>query len=96
MVKFILKHPSAWLPLAMSVAAIGLMVGYLLMFGITRQTDEGVAAHLFQLLIGAQLPIMLFFGLVWVPKVPNTATKVLVAQVVGILLAFAPVYIFNF
>jgi len=41
-----LKRPSALIPLAMSIAALGLVLGHIALFGGARQADEGAAAHL--------------------------------------------------
>lgn len=57
----LLRQPLAWLPLAMSGAALALVLGYLGRFGITeaaRGADEGATARLFQLLLLAQLPVI--------------------------------------
>lgn len=82
----LLKHPSAFLPLAMSLAALALIVGYVAMFGITRQADEGAAARIFQLLMLGQVPLVAFFALKWLPRRPGQALLVLALQV-GVALA---------
>ena len=38
-----LKRPSALIPLAMSIAALGLVLGHIALFGGARQADEGAA-----------------------------------------------------
>jgi hypothetical protein len=58
-----MKRPSAFVPLAMSLTALATVLGYLAMFGVVRRADEGTAAHIWQLLMGGQLPIMTFFTL---------------------------------
>ncbi len=75
-----MKHPSAWLPLAMSLAALALVVGYVAVFGIVRQADEGAAARIFQLIMVAQIPIVIYFALRWVPRFPKEALLVLALQ----------------
>ena len=89
------KQPSAFLPLAMSCAALALVLGNVALFGAVREADEGTAAHLFQLLMAAQLPIIAFFAIKWMPQTPQEAMKVLALQAVAVLTAFAPVYYFN-
>lgn len=69
----LLKRPSAFLPLAMSCAALALVVGLVALFGLVRQEDEGAAARLFQLLLVAQLPIIAFFAITWLPRAPRRA-----------------------
>lgn len=39
-----MKQPSAWLPIAMSVAALALVLGHIAIFGAVREADEGTAA----------------------------------------------------
>jgi hypothetical protein len=36
-----IKHPSAWIPLAMSLAALALVLGSVALFGVVRKADEG-------------------------------------------------------
>ncbi len=93
-----LKHPSAWLPIAMSLTALTMLLGFLAMHGImhqplVRETDEGTAAHLFQLLMGGQVPIVLFFAIKWLPLSPRQALTVLALQVVAAFAAFTPLYL---
>jgi hypothetical protein len=91
----ILKHPSAFLPLAMSLAAIGTILAALAAHGTAPQPDEGAAAHLWQLLMAAQLPIILFFAFTWVPRSPRQALTILALQIVAALAAAAPVFWFG-
>jgi hypothetical protein len=78
----LLKHPSAFLPVAMSVAALATVAIALASFGFEgiRQPDEGTAAHIWQLLMAGQLPIVAFFALA--AAVP-TVLPVLVLQAVA-------------
>lgn len=92
----LLKKPSAWLPMTMSLAALTLVLGYLARYGVTHEPDEGAAAHVFQLLIVAQLPVMAYFALKWLPKTPGQALLVLALQAVLALAALAPVWWFEF
>jgi hypothetical protein len=61
-------------------------------FGIARQSDEGAAAHIWQLLMAGQLPVVAFYAVNWVPRAPGTALRVLALQVGVALAALAPVY----
>lgn len=88
-----MKQPSASLPIAMSLTALALVLGHAAMFGIVHEADEGTAAHIFQLLMVAQLPLVLFFAIKWLPKSPSQARKVLLIQFVAALAAFASVYL---
>jgi hypothetical protein len=88
-----LKHPSALIPLAMSFAALALVVVHTALYGVVHETDEGTPAHVFQLLMGAQIPIIAFFALKWLPQNPQSATLVLALQIGAALVAMAPVFI---
>ena len=90
-----LKRPSAFLPVAMSTAALAIVLGYAAMFGVARQVDEGTAAHLWQLLMAAQLPVVLFFAVRWLPAAPRQALAVLAVQIVAALAAMFPVWWFQ-
>ena len=54
----LLRRPSALIPLAMSAAALATVVAYAALFGTARQADEGAAAHVWQLLMAGQVPVM--------------------------------------
>jgi hypothetical protein len=90
-----MKQPSAFLPVAMSFAALALVLGHLVMSDGARQADEGAAAHLWQLLMAAQVPILAFFAIKWLPQAPREALQVLALQVGAALAALAPVYLLN-
>ena len=57
----LIKQPSAFLPFIMSLAALTLVLGHAAVFGIVHQADEGAAAHIWQILMAAQLPIPAYF-----------------------------------
>lgn len=90
-----LKHPSAFLPVLMSVAAVATVAVALAVFGLDgiHQPDEGAAAHLWQFLIAGQLPIVAFFAVKWLPKAPREALAVLALQAVAGVAALAPVFL---
>lgn len=88
-----LKHPSAFLPLAMSLGALATVLAFLALHGPAPQADEGTAAHVWQLLMVAQVPIILFFAIKWVPRSPRRAVPIVVLQVAAALAAMAPVFL---
>jgi hypothetical protein len=87
-----LKYPSAFLPITMSLFAVAAVVTHIVLFGTSRQPDEGAAAHLWQLLMAGQLPIVAFFGIRWLPRTPRDALLVLALQAIAGAGAVAPVY----
>ena len=76
----LMKQPSAFLPVAMSCIALATVLGHIARFGVTREADEGAAAHIFQLLLVAQLPIVAFFAIRFLPRMPRQALLVLALQ----------------
>ena len=87
-----LKRPSAFAPIVMSFAALAIVVIHVTMFGAAREADEGTTAHLWQLLMAAQIPVMAFFTIKWLPQAPRTALSILALQVAAAIAALAPVY----
>ena len=94
-VRTMLKRPSAFLPVAMSLAALGVVLIHLFLSGAARETDEGAAAHLWQILMVAQCPIVAIFAIRWLPRNPRSALPVLALQALAALAALAPVYFLN-
>ena len=91
----LLTRPTALIPLAMSLAALAIVVAYAALFGTARQTDEGTAAHLWQLLMAGQLPVVAYFALKWLPVEPRRALVVLALQLGAALAAMFPVWWFQ-
>lgn len=91
----VLKHPSAFLPLAMSLGALATVLVFLSLHGPAPQADEGAAAHIWQLLMAGQVPIVFFFAIKWVPQSPRDAVPVLALQVGAALAAMAPVFVLH-
>jgi hypothetical protein len=88
-----LRRPSALIPLAMSFAALSLVLGHIAIFGGAREADEGTAAHLWQLLMAGQIPAIAFFAIRWLPRTPLQALPVLGLQAAAGLAAAAPVFL---
>ena len=91
----LIRRPSALLPVVMSLAALATVMAYATMFGTARQADEGTAAHLWQLLMAGQLPVVAFFAIKWLPAEPRQAVLVLALQVGAALAALFPVWWFQ-
>ncbi len=90
-----IKRPSAFLPLAMSLGALAVVLGHVALFGAAREVDEGAAAHIFQLLMAAQVPVVAFFAIKWLPRAPQDGLPVLALQLAAAIAALAPVYFLN-
>jgi len=88
----LLKQPSAFVPVAMSITALSIVIAYAAIFGLAPQTDEGAAAHLWQLLMAGQFPFILYFAVKWLPKAPKQGAIVLALQAGAALSAMFPVW----
>jgi len=88
-----LKQPSAFIPLAMSLAALVLVISHIATVGVAREADEGTAAHLWQLLMAGQIPVIAFFAIRWLPRRPRHALVVLALQAASGVAAAAPVFL---
>jgi hypothetical protein len=87
-----LRRPSAFVPMAMSIVALSLVLGYVARYGAVRQPDEGAVAHLWQLLMAVQIPIIGFFAIKWVPKAPRQTLPVLALQAGAALASLSLVF----
>ena len=64
----LIRKPSALIPLAMALVSLSMPFIYVATHGLVRQEDEGLAAHLWQLLIILQVPFVAFFAIRWLPR----------------------------
>jgi hypothetical protein len=91
----VIRQPSAFLPVIMSLAACAIVLMHVTMFGAAREADEGTTAHIFQLLLIAEVPIVAFFAFTWLPRAPKHAMQMLALQAGAGFAALAPVFYFN-
>lgn len=87
------RKPSAIVPIAMSSAALVTVLYHIAIYGLAPETDEGAAAHIWQLLMAGQVPVVVFYAVKWLPRAPRTALPVLALQIGAALAALAPVYL---
>jgi hypothetical protein len=96
----IVRHPSAFVPMAMSLIALT-MLGCVLVSevvqhgGVVREADEGTVAHLWQILMAGQMPVIAFFAVKWLPRAPRQSLGVLALQAGAALASMAPVFLLN-
>jgi hypothetical protein len=86
------RRPSGLVPIVMSLAAVTTILLHIAVAGTAPQPDEGAAAHIWQLLMAGQLPVVAFFAVKWLPREPRTTLQVLALQAGAGLAALAPVY----
>ena len=96
-IRSILQQPSAFVPLAMSLIALALVLNSVLRdlatYGvIIHQADEGTAAHIWQLLMAGEIPILAFFMVRWLPRAPRQTLSILALQITAALASLAPVF----
>jgi hypothetical protein len=89
-----LWHWSALLPLALSLAGLALVLGHVATGG-AREADEGTAAHLWQLFMAAQAPLIGLFAAIWLPRAPRAAALVLALLAVAVLANLAALRFFD-
>ena len=87
----IFRVPSALLPIAMSLAALGVMVGHLAMAGAAGFAADDSTAYVFQLLLVCQVPVVAFFSIKWLPRLPAEAMMMIGLQAGAAMLALVPV-----
>jgi len=88
------RKPSAFLPIAMSLCALA-VIGIVALNGIQREPDEGAAAHIWQMLMAGQLPILTFFAFKWLARDRKAALSVLALQLIGFGAALLAVWLLN-
>ena len=88
----LIKKPSAFVPIGMSLAGLFLVIGHFAVYGIVHEADEGTPAHLFQILMVAQVPFVIYFAAKWLPRAPAKAIPVLFLHGIAMFMAFAAVF----
>ena len=87
-----------WLGAILPLAMTGTVVAAALVHaaqvgGFVREADEGTAAHLFQLLMPAQVPIIALFVATQLPRRPVWTMCIFGLQLAAALALFAAVFL---
>jgi hypothetical protein len=77
----------------MSLAALTAVLFQIVTFGTAPQRDEGTMAHIWQLLMAGQVPILIFYAFRWLPRAPKIALQVIAVQLSAGAAAIVPVYL---
>ena len=87
------KQPTAWIPLAMSMVALAMILFYVAIngFASSGNGDEGAPARIFQLIMLGQLPIAGYFAFTWLPKRPKQSLIVLALQAIAWIVPIATI-----
>jgi len=89
----LIKQPSAWLPVALSLAVFAVMLIFIATSGVPApQPDEGTAAHLFQIWLLLEVLMISFFVFKWLPQKPRETLVVFAMQAGTMLLPMAIVH----
>ena len=91
----IMKQPSAYVPLTMSLVALTMVLGSVARYGGGPVHDEGAVGHLWQLLMAGQVPVVAFFAIRWLPRAPRQTLYVLAEQAGAALASLAAVFFFR-
>jgi len=99
-IRSMMKGPGAFVPVAMSLTGLLLVVikvlGDLAASGaVIHDADEGVTAHLWQLLMAGQVPVVAFFAMKWLRRAPRQTLCVLALQTAAALASLAAVFFFR-
>ena len=76
----LMRKRSAWLPPALSLVAIGLIVAHVAFVGVAPQADEGTEARIFQVLMLLDALVIGAFAVRWLPIAPKEASAVVALQ----------------
>ncbi|WP_345761320.1 hypothetical protein [Diaminobutyricibacter sp. McL0608] len=88
-----LRHPTAWLPIAVPLALLTFMAAYLSWFEVPRTSDEDTAAHIFQVTMLVEIVLVVVFAVRWLPKTPAPAGIVLGIQFLAAATPLALVFV---
>jgi len=89
---FLGKKASARIPVVMSLTALLLVAVQVAIHGLSPEPDEGALAHLYQMLLLGQIPVIAYFGLRWFRLAPLQGMRIVVAQGLALAAALFPVY----
>ena len=89
---FLGKKASALIPVVMSLVALILVAIQVAIYGTRPEPDEGALAHLYQLLVAGQLPVIAYFAFRWLRRAPLQGLRVVVAQAFALAAALVPVH----
>lgn len=95
MAKNLFWSPSGFAPVAMSAGALAAIAVHIVKSGIAPQPDEGTAAHIWQLLMAGQLPVVAWFAARWIPQRGRVAVAISALHLAAISAAVLPVWWFH-
>ena len=88
-----INRVTGFAPVAMSIAAYFLVLAAVAARWEVNQPDEGAAAHIFQLLVAGQVPIVLVYVASADWKRPWAILRMLLIQAAAVGIAFSAVFL---
>lgn len=86
------RKPSAIAPIVMSLAALGVVLIAIAMGAATPEPDENAGAHIWQLLMVGQLPLLAWFALRWLRNDLKAGLSIVGLQIAAFVAALLPVW----
>jgi hypothetical protein len=77
----------------MSLAALAAVLFHIVTVGTAPQPDEGATAHIWQLLMAGQVPILIYYAFTRLPQAPKAALQVIAVQLAAVVAAAAPIFV---
>ncbi len=89
----LVRKPSAVVPIVMSLSALVILLVAIATSDGKREPDEGAVAHIWQLLMAGQIPLLAWFAFRWLRHDFRAAIPVLALQIVAFGAALLPVWL---
>lgn len=89
----LVRKPSAFAPIFMSLAALGAVLVAIAIGSARPKSDENVFAHIWQILMAGQLPILGWFAMHWLRRDLRAGLAVAGLQIVAFVAALVPVWL---
>jgi hypothetical protein len=85
------RAPAAWIPITLSLTGLLMVACNAVLFGVVHEADEGAAAHIFQMLMAAQIPFVVWHLVRWLPRNARRGLGVFAVQATAALMAMIAV-----
>jgi hypothetical protein len=88
----LVRKPSAIAPIVMSLAALGVVLIAIAIGAAKPEPDENAGAHIWQLLMVGQLPLLAWFALRWLRNDLKAGLSIVGLQIAAFVAALLPVW----
>ena len=85
------------MPIAISLVVLTSILGYVAVatFGVVPEDGSRIFSIYFQWLTLAQVPIIVFFAIKWLPRQSKQAALILALQIIAAVISIAPIGLFE-